>query len=141
MNSTRAIALLLLTLSGSIGYSAPSLTTRTLTTECKALELESAGQTGSAGRVLSIAFSPDGKIIVAVGDLEDTIKLWDTTTGEQMRAPEGLTDGVNCIAFSPDGSLLASGLAIYGRRPRVWDTASGKLLRSFSDLRDTHPDV
>jgi len=137
----RVIALFLLILSGSIGNAAPSLTLCTLTTARRASELQSAGQTGYAGKVRSIAFSPDGKMIAAIGDLEDKIKLWDTTTGEQTRAPEGLTTGVYCIAFSPDGKLIAGGLAIYGRRPRVWNTASGKLLRSFSDLRDTHPDV
>ena len=141
MNSARVTALFLLALSGSIRDAAPTLNGRTLTIPRKASELQSTGQTGYAGRVLSIAFSPDGKIIVAIGDLEDRIKLWDTTTGEQIRAPEGLTDGVYCIAFSSDGKLIAGGLAIYGRRPRVWDTASGKLLRSFSDLRDIHPDV
>ena len=141
MNSARVTALFLLALSGSIRDAAPTLNGRTLTIPRKASELQSTGQTGYAGRVLSIAFSPDGKIIVAIGDLEDRIKLWDTTSGEELRAPEGLTDGVYCIAFSPDGKLIAGGLAIYGRRPRVWDTASGKLLRSFSDLRDIHPDV
>ena len=82
---------------------------------------------------------PDGKLVAeATGVM---VGVWNTTTGEQTRAPEGLTTGVYCIAFSPDGKLIAGGLAIYGRRPRVWNTASGKLLRSFSDLRDTHPDV
>lgn len=137
MNSSRYIALFILVLSGLFGYGASSLTRRSLITASAAPHPQSAIQTGSAGRVRSVTFSPDGKTIAAIGDLEDTIKLWDTTTGEQLRAPEGLASGVYSIAFSPDGSLIASGLAIYGRRPRLWETASGRLLSSFRDLRDT----
>jgi WD domain, G-beta repeat len=134
MNSTRAIALFLLIVSGLIGYAAPSSTRRSDSAASAAPPSQSAIQ---IGRVRSVVFSADGKMIAAIGDLEDKTTLWDTTTGEQLRAPEGLTDGVYCIAFSPDSSLIATGLAIYGRRPRLWEAASGRLLHSFAELRDT----
>jgi WD40 repeat protein len=139
MSSSR-VALFLLILSGSISHAAPSLTRRSATAST-VRQSQSAVKTAFSGRVKSVALSPDGRTIVALGDLEDTIKIWDTTTGEQLRAPEGLTTGVHCLAFSPDGNLIATGEAIYGRRPRLWYTASGKLVRSFGELRDTRYSV
>jgi WD40 repeat protein len=60
------------------------------------------------GRVLSVAFSPDGSRLASGGD-DRTIKLWDTASGQELRTLKGHTSHVRCVAFSPDGSRLASG--------------------------------
>ncbi len=67
----------------------------------------------------TVAFSPDGRIIAA-GDGDDRppgaarepnrIRLWDAATGEEIRHFQGHDTNVNALAFSPDGSRLASGL-------------------------------
>ena len=54
----------------------------------------------------SVAFSPDG-LTLASGD--DTVRLWNSVTGEHLRTLEGHSESVNSIAFSPDGLTLASG--------------------------------
>lgn len=41
-------------------------------------------QTGHSDDVMSIAFSPDGKIL-ASGSSDGTIKLWDVATGKEIR--------------------------------------------------------
>jgi len=69
-------------------------------------------------RVLSFAFSPDGALLASGGmdrtsglmqHLEPTIKLLDVKTGQEPLTLHGHTSSVFCVAFSPDGKLLASG--------------------------------
>jgi hypothetical protein len=37
------------------------------------------------------------------------VRLWGMPTGEPLRTLEGHTSWVHCLAFSPDGRVLASG--------------------------------
>ena len=62
----------------------------------------------TSGNVDAAAFSPDGRRIVT-GGLDQTLRLWDAETGEQLKIFEGHTDAVECVAFSPDGKHIASG--------------------------------
>ena len=62
-----------------------------------------------------VAFSPDGSTLAIgraidewYGFVRDTLRLWDVNTGENIRALEGHTDDVTSVAFSGDGSTLAS---------------------------------
>ena len=37
------------------------------------------------------------------------IKLWDPVTGQERAALEGQSGRLTCLAFAPDGHLLATG--------------------------------
>ncbi len=74
------------------------------------------------GRVLSIAFSPDGKIL-ASGSRDNTIRLWDATTGQIKNILTDHRDDVNSVTFTPDGSTLLSGSK--DQTIRVWDVTTG----------------
>jgi WD40 repeat protein len=64
--------------------------------------------TGHKGRVLSVAFSPDGRRIASGGD-DGTVRLW-TLDGKEAAAPfEGHEGRVLSVAFSPDGRRIVSG--------------------------------
>ena len=81
-----------------------------------------------------VAFSRDGTLLASNVDLADDesrpIALWDVRTRKRLAILEGHTSWVNAFAFSPDGTLLASGSgSIEGEDDvtvRLWDVASGE---------------
>ncbi len=68
-----------------------------------------------------LAWSPDN-LMLAVGGLGDSIRLWEVASGEVRREFRGHQAQATCLAFSCDGQLLASGsedttLLIWKTRP------------------------
>jgi WD40 repeat protein len=59
------------------------------------------------GTILALAISPDGKRI-ATGSVDQTCRVWDSHTGEQLALVQESRGAVGAIAYSPDGKLLAS---------------------------------
>lgn len=55
-----------------------------------------------------LAFSPDGKLLAST-HTDRTVKLWNTASGELVRSLSGHKYELHCVAFSRDGSLLATG--------------------------------
>ena len=81
-----------------------------------------------------LAFSSNGKIL-ASGSTDKTVQLWNTDTGEPIatlsRKPirglrTGHLNGINALAFSPDGSTLAS--ASTDGTIRFWNIKTGDAL-------------
>ncbi|MDE0636983.1 MAG: hypothetical protein OXI43_14190, partial [Candidatus Poribacteria bacterium] len=64
--------------------------------------------TGHTEYAISITFSPDGKML-ASGNGDSTLRLWDVATGEEKRTLRGHTGNAFSVAFSPDGKTIASG--------------------------------
>lgn len=83
--------------------------------------------------ILSIAFSPDGKLLATAG-YDRLIKLWDVAANKELRVLRDHSDSVYAVAFSPDGKLLASGGA--DRAVKVWDVASGTRLYTLGESTD-----
>jgi WD40 repeat protein/serine/threonine protein kinase len=72
-------------------------------------------------RVVSVAFSPDGRRLASAGS-ERIVRLWDTTTGQEVLSLRGHEGSIGRVLFSPDGQRLAS--ASSDGRVRIWDAAS-----------------
>jgi WD40 repeat protein len=79
------------------------------------------------GGVLALAFSRDGTVL-ASGQFDGTVHLWDRRTGKGLRTLRGHGREVVSVAFSTDGKTLASGS--FDHTIRLWDPASGKLLNA-----------
>jgi WD40 repeat protein len=56
--------------------------------------------------IKAVSYSPDGKTIAA-GDYGGTIRLWDAKTGTEIWNVQPHRT-IRCLAFAPDGKLLAS---------------------------------
>ena len=85
----------------------------------------------------SFAFSPDGKTLAtARGTYQgkySALKLWNVATGEEVKT---LSDSlINSVAFSPNGQMLATGSVDH---VRVWDVASGKLVKELDAPGDVN---
>jgi WD40 repeat protein/tRNA A-37 threonylcarbamoyl transferase component Bud32 len=85
---------------------------------------------GHASSILAVTYSPDGKRLASASGGE--VKIWDTTTGQQMRALS-VTALLLKLAFSSDGKRL-SGL---GFEPgpfafvKTWEVATGRELATI----------
>ncbi|HEY2252701.1 MAG TPA: Gfo/Idh/MocA family oxidoreductase [Planctomycetaceae bacterium] len=78
--------------------------------------------------VSAVAFSPDD-LSLATGSADESIKLWDLSSGKELRTFEGHSRPVNSLAFTADGKLLFSvcgGRALGGNELKLWDVVSGK---------------
>jgi len=81
-------------------------------------------------QIESVAFSSDGKLIVSGGSV--SLKLWDASTGKEIRTFADVKDAVYSIAFSPDARFILTGCA--NHKAVLWDVATGQSLRSFAGV-------
>ncbi|HZI86182.1 MAG TPA: caspase family protein [Pyrinomonadaceae bacterium] len=97
--------------------------------------------------VNAVAVSPNGKLFasgsgdvndkrdlwtftqggVVGGAVDNTVRIWDIQTGQQLRVLRGHGLPVGAVAFSNDGQSLTS---VSGDAVKVWDVTAGRELRS-----------
>jgi len=89
---------------------------------------------GHSDAVLSVAFSPDGKVL-ASGSYDKTIELWEVATGRKITSLTGHSNYVLSVAFSPDGKVLASGSS--DKTIKLWEVATGREINTLSGHSNT----
>jgi WD40 repeat protein len=98
-------------------------------------------------RFSALAYRPDGRMLATGGgnppeviqvpkekwtppeDDHRNIRLWDPTTGREIRSLSGHVGSVHALAFNPEGTRLAS--AGSDRVIRIWDPDSGRILATL----------
>ena len=80
-----------------------------------------------------LVFSPDGRLLATGTFRSNTIKLWDTANGRELRnLSGGRQSGMSLspyIAFSNDSRLVAASAG--GTAVKVWDVASGREVQTL----------
>jgi WD40 repeat protein/serine/threonine protein kinase len=88
---------------------------------------------GHTARVSSVAFDLDGHRLVSAS-LDRTVKIWDVTTGKELRGLSAYPGPVQCVAFSPQGHLLATTSSREGQDGaedgllKIWDSRTWREL-------------
>jgi WD40 repeat protein len=84
----------------------------------------------------SVVFSPDGKLLAAAAFRRASgwgcpeVRIWPVDNWTRPLSWEGHGEWVSCVAFSPDGKLLASGSG--DKSVRLWDVATGKTVHRLT---------
>jgi WD40 repeat protein len=76
-----------------------------------------------------VAIAPDGLTAISASR-DNTLKIWDTETGSEVRTLSGHTDSVYAVDLAPDGLTAIS--ASRDNTLKIWDLLSGKQIASFS---------
>jgi WD40 repeat protein len=87
---------------------------------------------GHSSSVTSVAFSHDSTRLALVSS-DNTIKVWDASSGACVQTLKGYSSSVTLVAFSHDSTRLA--LASSDRTVKIWDASSGacvQTLKSYS---------
>lgn len=78
--------------------------------------------------VPSVASSPDKKYIVS-GSKDNTIIIWESTTGKVINRLKGHSNTINSVDISPNGEYIASGSD--DNTINIWNLKKGNLIRTL----------
>jgi len=92
----------------------------------KVHEFKSNPELGSSARLVSIAVSPDRRSLATINGNDKDAKLWDLASHQLKASLQGHNLSIYCVAFSPDGRLVAT--ASVDDRCGLWGAGTGELV-------------
>jgi WD40 repeat protein/beta-lactamase regulating signal transducer with metallopeptidase domain len=105
-----------------------------------------------SGPIRSVSFSPDGKTLAGVSSTSTSVeegekavsevRLWDVPSGALRQLIKEPQVTVNSVAFSPDGTQLATACSRVenGKRSgyvKLWDPQTGELRQTLTEQQGT----
>ena len=83
---------------------------------------------GHSNAVISVAFSHDSTLL-ASASWDNTVKIWDASSGACLQTLKGHSVTVTSVAFSHDSAQLAS--ASGDKTVKIWDASNGACLQTL----------
>ncbi|KAF4990552.1 hypothetical protein FDECE_14331 [Fusarium decemcellulare] len=93
---------------------------------------------GHTAFISAISFSHDGCLLVSAS-YDETVRIWNVTTGESIHTLTGHTDFVNSVVFLGTSYQIASGSD--DGTSKIWDGEQGRYIRTLRDLVNPQKDV
>jgi len=79
--------------------------------------------------VYSIAYSPDGSKLASASK-DGSVRIWDLGSGRELRVYHGHSDPVRAVAWTANGSLIASA---GGKEIHFWNPETGAPVKKLTD--------
>jgi WD40 repeat protein/serine/threonine protein kinase len=94
---------------------------------------------GHSDEAWAMGFSSDGRLLATGSDDTEesqTLKLWDTATGQLLRGWGAHPATTSAVAFQPGGTILASASLGPDQNLRLWEAETGALLATLKGHTD-----
>ncbi len=94
----------------------------------KVLGLLSGHALGKGNLIASLAFSPEGNMLIS-GSGDKTAHIWNVHTQKLLHVLKGHRAPILTVSFSPDGNLACTGSG--DATVKLWDTKTGVMIHSL----------